>query len=80
MKMKLVLSTQNEDREFWMKLHFTPRKNEWFNVKDFLDPMEVSEIRNTAQCWTSDIGVVQSVEYRKKLKNQYVEIYIWCED
>lgn len=80
MKTKLVLSTQKRDLEFWVDLRFIPRKNEWFNINDFFNSVEIAEVRNSAQCWTSNTGVVQSVEYRKENKIFFVEIYIWCED
>ena len=80
MKTKLIFSTEKKDFEYWTKLSFIPRKKEWFNVQDFLNPEKLNEIKETTFCWSGEKGIVQSVEYRHNKKQFYVEVYIWCED
>jgi hypothetical protein len=80
MKARLILSTETKDTEQWTNLPFVPRKDEWFNVHDMLKVDEIEEIKKSAQCWSGERGIIQSVEYRLDENDFYTEIYIWCED
>lgn len=80
MKTKLVFSTEKEDFEHWFHLPMVPRLKEWVNVQDILKPEEILKIKESAFCWSSERGSIQSVEYRYDKKAYYVEVFIWCED
>jgi hypothetical protein len=80
MKTKLILSTINKKLEFLTNLPFTPRINEWLNIKDLLRTEEINEIKQSAKCWSGIHGTVQSVEYRHDDNEFYTELIILCED
>lgn len=80
MKTKLIFFTETKGIEQWTDLPFTPRINEWFNLQDILLPDEIESIKQSAQCWSCNKGVVQSVEYRHDDNEFYSEVCILCED
>jgi hypothetical protein len=79
MKTKFIFSTEKKEMEQWADLPFIPRVNEWINIADILKKEEVVAIFQTAICWSTNRGTVQSVEYRYN-NDFYVEVYVWCED
>jgi hypothetical protein len=80
MKTKIFFSTETNDSDFWFDLPIIPRIGEFFNAKDFLDTKQLFAIQETANCWSGNRGLVQSVQYCKNVEEMYVEIFVWCED
>lgn len=80
MKTKLIFKTSNFSSEFWTEMPFTPRINEFINVKDILLTNEIQEIKKAASNWSGEKGVVKSVEYRHDDNEFYPEINVLCED
>jgi len=80
MKTKIVFSTETSDSDFWFDLPIIPRIGEFLKAKDFIDANQLFAIQETANCWSGDKGLVQSVEYCKNDDGMYVEMYVWCED
>jgi hypothetical protein len=80
MKTKLILTTHTKPFEFWTFLPFIPRTGEWLNVKDILLPQEVDNIKQTANQWNGEKGIIQLVEYRHDDNDFFLEIRISCED
>jgi len=80
MKTKLILSTETSSIEHWTELPIIPRIKEWIRISDFLPAKELAKLRQSALCWSGDIGVVDVVEHRKNIDGLYAEILIWCED
>ncbi len=80
MKTKLKLTTHAKAFEFWTNLPFIPRIGEWLNVKDILLPQEVDAIKQSANQWNGEKGLIQSVEYRHDDNDFYLEIIVRCED
>ena len=80
MQTKLILSTENKDFESWLELPFVPRIGEWIAIPEFLNEEDLLEIKKSANCWSGDKGVVETVDYRKNSSEYHVEIIVWCED
>jgi hypothetical protein len=80
MKTRIVFSTETNDSDFMFDLPIIPRIGEYFKVNDFLNLTQLAAIKETAQCWSGNKGLVQSVEYCKNDDGVFVELYVWCED
>ncbi|HEY4789056.1 MAG TPA: hypothetical protein VIH57_23570 [Bacteroidales bacterium] len=80
MNIKLVLSTETKDIDYWTDLPFVPRINEWFNIHDFLPDNDLESLKQNAICWSGEKGIVQSIEYRHNNNGFFIEAFVWCED
>jgi len=80
MKVKFLFSTESMDLEYWTNLPFIPHLKEWFNVQDMLNTQDLAKVIKSANCWSGERGLVQSVEYRFDGTDFFSEIIVWCED
>jgi hypothetical protein len=80
MKTKLILSTETYSLEHWTDLPIIPRIKEWIRIPDFVSMGELSNLKQSATCWSGEKGIVDVVEHRKSNEGNYTELLIWCED